>query len=323
MSPEGFAGTGADSGAARGARELAERVRAQLAPRLVGYDEEITLLLCAVLAGKHVLVEGVPGIGKTLLASSLASALGVDCKRIQFTPDLLPADILGGFVYDQRAGSFELRKGPIFTHVVVADEINRAPAKTQSALLEVMQERQVTIEGETLALAPPFFVFATQNPVEHEGVYPLPQAQLDRFALRLQLGYPSADVAGAILRLHRDGAPPPAPGLPVDNLLAAQAALADVNASDEILDLLVQLAERIRDTEGVQLGASPRLGIDVLSLARARALLDGRAQVIPDDLKALYLHAANHRVQLDPGAEVRGLTPHQVVHDALLATKLV
>lgn len=302
---------------------LADRVRAQLAARLVGYDEEITLLLCAVLAGRHVLVEGVPGIGKTLLASSLAASLGVDCKRIQFTPDLLPADILGGFVYDQREARFELRKGPIFTHVVVADEINRAPAKTQAALLEVMQERQVTLEGETLALEPPFFVFATQNPAEHEGVYPLPQAQLDRFALRLQPGYPSAEVEAAILRMHRDGAPPPGPPLSADELLATQSCLGDVKVSDEILDLLVQLAVRIRQTDGVQLGASPRLGIDVLRLARARALLDGRTHVIPDDLKALYVHASNHRVQLEPAAEVRGLTPRQVIDDALRATKLV
>ena len=305
------------------ARELARRVREELARHVVGLADEIDLLLCAVLAGRHVLVEGVPGIGKTLLVRSLAEALGCSFRRIQFLPDLMPADILGGYVYDGRDGSFSLRRGPIFAHVVLADEVNRAPARTQAALLEVMQERQVTIEGEAFPLEQPFFVLATQNPAEHEGVYPLPQAQLDRFGLRLLLGYPDRQTEQRILAAHRDGLAEARPAVDRDALLACQHSLSATVVSDAILTLLVDLADRIRRTEGVVLGASPRLGIDVLQMARARALLQGRAHVLPDDIKALYRHAANHRVQLSPHAEVRGLTAGQVIDDALQSTELV
>jgi len=283
----------------------------------------VDLLLCAVLAGRHVLLEGVPGIGKTLLVKTVARAMGCTFRRIQFTPDLLPGDILGGYVYDQRDGSFTLRRGPVFTHVVLADEINRAPAKSQSALLEVMQERQVTIEGETMSLDPPFLVFATQNPVEHEGVYPLPQAQLDRFALRLLLGYPGPEDERRILDLERGEGGEPAAVTDVAGVLRGQRALGEVRVSDEILDLLVSLAQAVRGHDGVLLGASPRLGLDLLHLTRAHALLQGRRYVIPDDVKALYFAAANHRVQLSPRAAIGGLTVGRVIDAALDATRLV
>jgi len=299
------------------------QVKERIGAAVVGMDREIELLLCAVLAERHVLVEGVPGLGKTHLVKTLARVLGCDFRRIQFTPDLLPADILGGHVYRAHDGTFTLRKGPIFTNVVLADEINRAPAKTQSALLEVMQERQATIEGETLKLPRPFFVFATQNPLEHEGVYPLPQAQLDRFAMRLLVSHPSAEAEHRILAAHRKDLTEPAPVLDAATIAGLQGALESVVASDEVLQLIVRLGEATRKHEGVALGASPRVGIDLMRLARARAVLHQRGHITPDDVKALYLDVVNHRISLMPRAEFGGLTVAEVVRDAMRSTQLV
>ncbi len=306
-----------------GAALLAGRVREQVEKRIFGLESVLDLTLAAVVAGRHVLLEGVPGLGKTLLLKSLSIALGCDFKRIQFTPDLLPADILGGYVYDSRDASFSLRKGPIFANVILADEINRAPAKTQSALLEVMQERQVTIEGETFKAPEPFLVFATQNPVEHEGVYPLPQAQLDRFGMRILLSHPKPEVEKRILAAYRKPLPETSPVAKPAEILAMQARAAEVRVSDEMLDLIVALANQTRTHEGVSLGASPRVGVDLVFLSRARALLDGRGHVLPDDIKALFLHVANHRLVLTPQAQIRGVHPGQVIDEALRATRLV
>ncbi len=298
-------------------------VRKEIARCIIGLEDEITLLLCAVISGRHVLVEGVPGLGKTMLIKTLARCLGCSFRRIQFTPDLLPADILGGYIYDPKTGSFTLRKGPVFANIILADEINRAPAKTQSGMLEVMAEQQVTIEGDTLPIELPFFVFATQNPVEHEGVYPLPQAQLDRFAMRLLLSYPDPQAEQKIFELHRNPLPQAQEILNVETILRCQQTVDQVTVSDEILALLVTLSGRTRDHEGVLLGASHRLGVDLLRLCRSYALIDGRDHVIPDDVKALFYHAANHRILLSPRAELSGITSRQVIDEALAATKLV
>ncbi len=306
-----------------GIRALADRLSEQVRRRIFGLEIEISLLMAAVMAGRHVLMEGVPGLGKTLLLKTLATALGCDFRRIQFTPDMLPADILGGYVYDSRDGSFKLRKGPIFAHLILADEINRAPAKTQSALLEVMQERQVTIEGETFPLPEPFFVFATQNPLEHEGVYPLPQAQLDRFALRLLLGYPSAHAEVKVLSAYRERLPEIDAVTSPAQVVRTQAAAETEVVSDEIVGLIARLVRVTRELDGVAHGASPRVGVDLLHLARARAALDGRLQVIPDDIKTLFPHAANHRMILTPQAEIGGLTIRAVIDEAMRITHLV
>jgi MoxR-like ATPase len=247
--------------------------------------------------------------------------MGCGFRRIQFTPDLLPADILGGYVYDGRDGSFSLRKGPIFANVILADEINRAPAKTQSALLEVMQERQVTIEGETHEVPRPFLVFATQNPLEHEGVYPLPQAQLDRFGMRILLDHPEPRAEERILAACREPDPETTAVWEPADVTALERAAAGVTVSDRIVTLLVKLANITRAHEGVALGASPRVGVDLVHLSRARALLAGRGHVLPDDVKALFSPAVNHRLLLTPQAEIGGNTVHDVIRETIETTK--
>jgi len=310
------------STSARGVPAQAEAIWNEVRKRIFGLDEPIELVLAAIIAGRHVLLEGVPGLGKTLLVKTLSTALGCAFRRIQFTPDMLPADILGGYVYDARDGSFSLRKGPIFANVILADEINRAPAKTQSALLEVMEERQVTIEGETHEVPAPFLVLATQNPIEHEGVYPLPQAQLDRFGMRLLLDYPVPDVELRILGAYRKPGPGTKKVWNPETILSLREAAEAVSVSDEILSLLVTLAGRTREHEGVVLGASPRVGVDLLHLSRARALLRGRDHVLPDDVKVLFPHALNHRLLLSPQAEIGGLTSDEVIRETLESTRL-
>ena len=302
---------------------IAERARElvlTLGRIVVGKDDVIERIFAGVLANGHVLIEDYPGLAKTLIARLLAQALDLGFRRIQFTPDLLPSDITGSFLYDQSRGRFEFRAGPVFTNLLLGDEINRATPKTQAALLEAMQEAQVTVEGQTFPLPPPFLVLATQNPIELEGTYPLPEAQLDRFLMRVGIGYPDADTEREILRRRRerrtDAATVPTIVSRAE-LLAMQATLEDVFVSDAIEGYIVALTQATRADARVALGASPRGTLALLKLARAEAALRGREFVLPDDVKAMAVPALAHRLVLRPELWVSRITPVQVV-EALL-----
>ena len=287
---------------------------------VVGKRAALTLILTTVLAGGHVLIEDLPGLGKTLIARSFAAALGLDFTRVQFTPDLLPADLLGTTIYDMASGRFEFRQGPIFTNLVLADEINRTPPKTQAALLEAMAEGQVSIDGETFLLPQPFIVLATDNPIEYEGTYPLPEAQLDRFAIRLQLGYLSERGEAAMLRRRLDrGATMPTVRKVVDadDVIAMRESVEQVSVHDDVLRYVVSLATATRHHPQVAVGASPRSELDLIQLARARALLLGRDYVIPEDVKALATSAVAHRITLRPEMWVRRIQGSDVVEELL------
>jgi MoxR-like ATPase len=287
---------------------------------VVGKRAALTLILTTVLASGHVLIEDLPGLGKTLIARSFAAALGLDFTRVQFTPDLLPADLLGSTVYDMQSGRFEFRPGPIFTNLLLADEINRTPPKTQAALLEAMAERQVSIDGETHRLPMPFIVLATDNPIEYEGTYPLPEAQLDRFAIRLELRYLSEHDEASMLRRRLDrGSAEPIVNQVVDahDLLAMRESVEQVSVHEDVLHYVVSLAAASRHHPQVAVGASPRAELDLVQLARARALLLGRDYVIPEDIKALATPAVAHRITLRPEMWVRKIQGSDVVEDLL------
>jgi MoxR-like ATPase len=287
---------------------------------VVGKRAALTLILTTVLASGHVLIEDLPGLGKTLIARSFAAALGLDFTRVQFTPDLLPADLLGSTVYDMQSGRFEFRAGPIFTNLLLADEINRTPPKTQAALLEAMAERQVSIDGETHGLPQPFIVLATDNPIEYEGTYPLPEAQLDRFAIRLELRYLSERDEASMLRRRLDrGSGEPIVNQVVDahDLLAMRESVEQVSVHEDVLHYVVSLAAASRNHPQVAVGASPRAELDLVQLARARALLLGRDYVIPEDIKALATPAVAHRITLRPEMWVRKIQGSDVVEDLL------
>lgn len=287
---------------------------------VVGKRAALTLILTTVLAGGHVLIEDLPGMGKTLIARSFAMALGLRFTRVQFTPDLLPADLLGSTIYDMQSGQFEFRAGPIFTNLLMADEINRTPPKTQAALLEAMAERQVSIDGETHRLPEPFIVLATDNPIEYEGTYPLPEAQLDRFAVKVSLEYLSPDDEQVMLRRRLDRASAEAS---VDRvaedggLLAMQRSVEQVSVHDDVLQYVVSLAGATRSHPQVAVGASPRAELDLVQLARARALVSGRDYVIPEDVKALAVPAMAHRISLRPEMWVRSVHGSDVVEQLL------
>lgn len=287
-------------------RDLADRATAvldELGRFVIGKQETIRLALAAILAEGHVLLEDVPGVAKTTLAKALGAALGLPFRRVQFTPDLLPSDLTGSFIFDQRSGNFAFRPGPVFTQLLLADEINRAAPKTQSALLEAMQERQITVEGETFPLERPFLVIATQNPVELEGTYPLPEAELDRFLVRLSLGYPSESDEIGILHLRRErrsDQAEPRRLLAQTELLAMQAALEDVFVEPSVERYIVALVRATRDDPRLVLGASPRAALALMKMARAVAALDGRGFVVPDDVKAVAVPVLAHRLVLHP-----------------------
>ncbi len=283
----------------------------------VGPREIPELLFVTLLARGHALLEGVPGVAKTTLCKSFAATLGCSFKRIQFTPDLLPADITGTYVLSPREGTFQLREGPVFANVVLGDEINRAPAKTQSALLEAMQEQQTTIEGDTRALPSPFIVLATQNPVEQAGTYPLPEAQIDRFLVRLVIGYPTPRDEKGILRRFTRPAEPPQRVLDPHEILAMQALVEAVHVEEDLLDYVVRIATFTRQHARLYLGASPRASLALVQAARARALTAGRGFVIPDDVKALAGHVLAHRLMLTPEAEMEGAQRDALVRQAL------
>jgi MoxR-like ATPase len=299
-------------------------VRAEIAKAVVGQDQVVTGLLIALVADGHVLLEGVPGVAKTLLARSLAAALNLSAKRVQFTPDLMPGDVTGSLVYDARTAEFEFRMGPVFTNILLADEINRTPPKTQAALLEAMEERQVSVDGRPRALPDPFLVAATQNPVEYEGTYPLPEAQLDRFLLKLIVSVPARDAEIELLTRHAAGFDPRdlsaiRPVASTADLAAARKAVAAVRVSPEVTGYVVDLCRATRQSPSLRLGASPRGATALLATSRAWAWLAGRDYVIPDDVKALVRPALRHRVQLHPEAELEGVTPDGVLDRVLSA----
>jgi len=297
--------------------DRAREVMGQVHAVYVGPSEVTELLLVALLAGGHVLLEGVPGVAKTTLVKAFATTLGCGFRRIQFTPDLLPADITGTYVLSPREGTFQLREGPIFAHVVLGDEINRAPAKTQSALLEAMQEQQVTVEGDTRPLPSPFIVLATQNPVEQAGTYPLPEAQIDRFLVRVMIGYPDERDERGILRRFMGATPEPAAVLQPSEILNMQDLVQTVHVEDEVLEYVVRLSTFTRQHARLFLGASPRASLALIQAARARALISGRAYVLPDDVKVLAVPVLAHRLVLTPEAEMEGTQRETLVRQAL------
>ncbi len=306
-------------------RELKQRVLDQVGRVVVGREKETELLLVSFLARGHVLLEGVPGVSKTILAKSFARCMGVEFKRIQFTPDMLPMDMLGGFIFNMKDREFEFRKGPVFTNLLLADEINRAPPKVQSALLESMQETQVTVEGRTEPLPDPFMVIATQNPQEFQGVYPLPENQLDRFLMRIELGYPNLGTESAILKrnLSDMSTTQVEVVVGVDELAKSLQEVASVKVSDEIVDYLAVLGLETRKEGRLSLGASPRALVQLTHCARAVAFLDGRDYVVPEDIKEVAVFVLGHRVKLDQSAILVGTAtdPRQVVRDILTKVK--
>ncbi|MFD0787126.1 AAA family ATPase, partial [Micromonospora azadirachtae] len=290
---------------------------------VVGKRDALELVLAGILAGGHVLLEDLPGLGKTLTARSFAQALGLDFRRLQFTPDLLPADVTGSFLYDQRSGDFSFRAGPVFTNLLLADEINRTPPKTQSALLEAMQEKQVSVEGVTYRLDEPFHVLATANPVEYEGTYPLPEAQLDRFLLRVSFGYPEHEEEWEVLRrrmARRREEAEIKPVVDAATLRAMQSALEDVVVEDSIGRYIVALTAATRDHPSVLVGASPRGSLALLLLSRVRAVFAGRDYVVPEDVKEVAAPALAHRITLRPEMWLRRVDPSFVVGEVLEGT---
>lgn len=301
-------------------RETFMRLRAEIAKSIVGQDAAVTGLLIALLCRGHVLLEGVPGVAKTLLVRTLAQALTLDMKRVQFTPDLMPGDVTGSLIYDARTAEFSFRAGPVFTNLMLADEINRTPPKTQASLLEAMEERQISVDGESRQLPEPFMVIATQNPVEYEGTYPLPEAQLDRFLLKLTLPLPTRQQEFEVVSRHAHGFNPKdlaAAGVQrvagVAELEAARAEVSRVEVAPEVLGYMVDICQATRHSPSLSLGASPRGTTALLATSRAWAWLNSRNFVTPDDVKALAQPALMHRVQLRAEAEIEGVTAANVI----------
>jgi MoxR-like ATPase len=308
------------------AREALARLRAEVGKVVVGQDAIVSGMVIALLCRGHVLLEGVPGVAKTLLVRTLGLALDVSTKRLQFTPDLMPGDVTGSLIFDNRTSAFTFREGPVFTNLLLADEINRTPPKTQSALLEVMEERQVSVEGEARPLPDPFIVAATQNPIEYEGTYPLPEAQLDRFLIKLSVPLPTRDEELGVLRAHHAGFDPHdlkaagvGPVASVADLHAGRAAVLKVGVADGVMAYIVDLCRATRTSPSLELGASPRGATALMSTAKAWAWLVGRDYVTPDDVKALARPTLRHRVRLRPEAALEGVTVDAVL-DSVLAT---
>jgi len=319
-----MASTESQIGSDTALRDAFARLRTEVGKAVVGQDAAVTGLTIALLSGGHVLLEGVPGVAKTLLVRTLSHALNLQTKRVQFTPDLMPGDVTGSLVYDSKAGEFEFRAGPVFTNILLADEINRTPPKTQSALLEAMEERQVSVDGETRKLPVPFMVAATMNPIEYEGTYTLPEAQLDRFLLKLVLDLPERDDEVEVLARHAAGFNPRdlvaagvTPVLDAAQLALAQAAVARVGASPDVVGYAVDLARATRQSPSVKLGVSPRGAVALLTAAKAWAWLNGFAAITPDHIQAMALPVLRHRIQLRPEAELEGVSPDAILRSIL------
>lgn len=303
-------------------QSVANRVTENVRRVIVGKDEEVRMTLLAMLCEGHLLIEDVPGVGKTMLARALALSVGCTFRRIQFTPDMLPTDVTGVNIYNQKTQQFEFRPGPVFAQIVLTDEINRATPKTQSALLEAMEERQVTVDGETYPVPHPFLVLATQNPIEYEGTFPLPEAQVDRFMMRIHLGYPGKQ--NEIDMLNRQSDHHPIHDLQqvvsAEELIAAQRAIRSVYVDDLVKSYIVDLVTTTRDHPDVYLGASPRGSLALFHAARAWAAINGRDYVLPDDVKRLAEPTLAHRLIINPSARIKNVTPQQVIEDALQHT---
>ena len=299
-------------------------MRAEVSRAFVGQEAVISGVMIALLSGGHVLLEGVPGLGKTLLVKAMSKAFGGKFARIQFTPDLMPSDVSGHAVYDPKSDSFRVRRGPVFTNLLLADEINRAPAKTQAALLEVMQENQVTIEGKSAPLKPPFMTIATQNPVEHEGTYPLPEAQLDRFLVKILIDYPNEQAELQIVKAVTLGQIGDSLNvddirsvMTADDMLAVQALVARTRIDDAVINYAVRIVRETREASGLRMGAGPRGSISIIRAARASAFLEGREFVTPDDVKTAALPTLRHRIALAPELEIEGYRPDDIVNNIL------
>ena len=297
--------------------EKTQQLRDSIAQIVVGQTEAVDLLLTSIVAGGHVLIEGVPGVAKTLTARLLARLIDARFSRVQFTPDLMPSDVLGTTVFNMKSSEFDFHSGPVFADIVLVDEINRAPAKTQAALFEVMEERQVTIDGKTHAMGDVFAIIATQNPVEQEGTYKLPEAQLDRFVMKITMGYPSVDEEVAILDSKKQGMrfahlDEVQPVLSIDELLHMRAQVGNVRADASLLRYIAEIAQQTRQSKAVYLGASPRASVAVLATSKAYAMINGRDFVTPDDIKFVVPYVYQHRLMLTAEAEMQGFTPFKV-----------
>jgi len=304
-------------------KEFMERLKKEISKAVVGKEDVIELLTIALLSEGHVLVEGIPGVAKTTIAKAFSSAIGLEFSRIQLTPDLLPADIIGIFYYDQKTGEWTIKHGPIFANVVLADEINRAQPKTQSALLEAMQEKQVTIEGVTHKLPEPFLVIATMNPLEHEGVYVLPEAQLDRFMLKIEVGYPDKEEEiGLLKRKSRGEFWDVKPAITREELLGLMKKVKEVEVSDEIIEYIYAIVSKTRSDERLLFGASPRASEHLLYAARASAFLDGRDYAIPDDVKKVAQAVLSHRLLLKAEYELEGVSTKEIIREIIEETEV-
>ena len=302
------------------AAEICKQVVEQVKKAIVGKDQVLERVMLAIISNSHILFEDFPGLAKTLLARSFAMSMGCDFSRIQFTPDLLPSDITGTYIYNLKTGEFDLRRGPVFTNILLADEINRAPPKTQAALLEAMQERQTTLDGKTHILTNPFIVIATQNPIEYEGVYPLPEAQLDRFLVRLELGYPNRAEEVEIMKRRMQRGREEVELDPVtdtENILALQKTVESIHIDDDILGYITDLVQTTRTQRQVEVGASPRGSLAIFKLARARAVYNGRDFVVPDDVKEVAIAALSHRMIMKSESWVKGVDSRLVVREIL------